>query len=386
MIRYALYDYLPQRYLKRASFEQIDLDRRILDFKNGRGYATRWAAREMARCLSLMDLHNTVIVCIPASCKRTNDIRYKRFTEELSQRLGAVNGFGHIIVNGHRQKVHISHVHELADGANECYHIDEDFFRGKSVMSAWQCFSQRHAISNIKIYQIMNATTVKLSVRQWASEDRPSNKLQTLGAEALTDSELLAILVGSGTQQRNAVEIGQDIMSRFDHSLSRLAKADFRAIKDIEGVGTYTACKIIAAIELGKRRQMEKALMAPDLCTATAIYNYMAPRMQDLQVEEAHVILMNQNFKLIKSLCISRGGITETAVDIRIIMKEAVLNNATILAFCHNHPSGNVHPSRYDDELTRSIKKACELMRIHFSDHVIVGDCQYYSYHEQGKL
>ena len=119
----------------------------------------------------------------------------------------------------------------------------------------------------------MNASTVKLSVRQWASEDRPSNKLQTLGAEALTDSELLAILVGSGTQQRNAVEIGQDIMSRFDHSLSRLAKADFRAIKDIEGVGTYTACKIIAAIELGKRRQMEKALMAPDLCTATAIYN-----------------------------------------------------------------------------------------------------------------
>ena len=232
----------------------------------------------------------------------------------------------------------------------------------------------------------MNATTVKLSVRQWASEDRPSNKLQTLGAEALTDSELLAILVGSGTQQRNAVEIGQDIMSRFDHSLSRLAKADFRAIKDIEGVGTYTACKIIAAMELGKRRQMEKALMAPDLCTATAIYNYMAPRMQDLQVEEAHVILMNQNFKLIKSLCISRGGITETAVDIRIIMKEAVLNNATILAFCHNHPSGNVHPSRYDDELTRSIKKACELMRIHFSDHVIVGDCQYFSYHEQGKL
>ena len=112
----------------------------------------------------------------------------------------------------------------------------------------------------------------------------------------------------------------------------------------------------------------------------------MAPRMQDLQVEEAHVILMNQNFKLIKSLCISRGGITETAVDIRIIMKEAVLNNATILAFCHNHPSGNVHPSRYDDELTRSIKKACELMRIHFSDHVIVGDWQYYSYYEQGRL
>ena len=232
----------------------------------------------------------------------------------------------------------------------------------------------------------MNATTVKLSVRQWATEDRPSNKLQTLGAEALTDSELLAILVGSGTPQRNAVEIGQDIMSRFDHNLAKLAKADFHDIKDIEGVGTYTACKIIAAIELGKRRQMAKALMAPDLCTATAIYNLMSPRMQDLQIEESHVILMNQNYKLIKTVRISQGGITETSVDIRIIMKEAVLNNATIIAFCHNHPSGNVCPSRVDDELTKSIKRACDLMRIHFCDHVIIGDCQYYSYREQGKL
>ena len=232
----------------------------------------------------------------------------------------------------------------------------------------------------------MNATTVKLSVRQWASEDRPSNKLQNLGTAALSDSELLAILVGSGTPQMNAVEIGQQIMSRFDHSLSKLAKADFRSIKDIEGVGTYTACKILAAIELGKRRQLATALMAPDLCTATAIYNYMNPKMQDLQVEEGHVILLNQNYKLIKSVRISQGGITETSVDIRIIMKEAVVNNATIIVFCHNHPSGSICPSRVDDELTRSIKRACDLMRIHFCDHVIIGDCQYYSYREQGKL
>ena len=232
----------------------------------------------------------------------------------------------------------------------------------------------------------MNATTVKLSVRQWASEDRPSNKLQNLGTAALSDSELLAILVGSGTSQHNAVEIGQQIMSRFDHSLSKLAKADFRDIKDIEGVGTYTACKILAAIELGKRRQLATALMAPDLCTATAIYNYMNPKMQDLQVEEGHVILLNQNYKLIKSVRISQGGITETSVDIRIIMKEAVVNNATIIVFCHNHPSGSICPSRVDDELTRSIKRACDLMRIHFADHVVIGDCSYYSYREQGKL
>ena len=126
--------------------------------------------------------------------------------------------------------------------------------------------------------------------------------------------------------------------------------------------------------------------MAPDLCTATAIYNYMNPKMQDLQVEEGHVILLNQNYKLIKSVRISQGGITETSVDIRIIMKEAVVNNATIIVFCHNHPSGSICPSRVDDELTKSIKRACDLMRIHFCDHVIIGDCQYYSYREQGKL
>ena len=126
--------------------------------------------------------------------------------------------------------------------------------------------------------------------------------------------------------------------------------------------------------------------MAPDLSTATAIYNYMNPKMQDLQVEEGHVILLNQNYKLIKSVRISQGGITETSVDIRIIMKEAVVNNATIIVFCHNHPSGSICPSRVDDELTKSIKRACDMMRIHFCDHVIIGDCQYYSYREQGKL
>lgn len=134
MLRYALYQYLPQRYLKRATFEQTDLDRRIIDFKQGRKYATRWAAREMERTLSLMDFSDTIVVCIPASCQRTNNIRYKLFSEMLSQRIGAVNGFGHIVVTGHRKKAHISHVHELADGTNEYFHIDEDFFRGKQVL------------------------------------------------------------------------------------------------------------------------------------------------------------------------------------------------------------------------------------------------------------
>ena len=126
--------------------------------------------------------------------------------------------------------------------------------------------------------------------------------------------------------------------------------------------------------------------ISPDLSSATAIYKYMLPKMQDLEVEEAHVILMNQNFRLIKSIRLSHGGITEVSVDIRIILKEAILNNATVVAFCHNHPSGNTRPSMVDDKLTQSLKKACECMRIHFLDHVIVCDGQYYSYHENGRL
>ena len=172
----------------------------------------------------------------------------------------------------------------------------------------------------------------------------------------------------------------------FDRDLAKLSKADFRELKEVEGVGTYTACKILAAIELGRRRQSATMGISPDLSSATAIYKYMLPKMQDLEVEEAHVILMNQNFRLIKSIRLSQGGISEVSVDIRIILKEAILNNATVVAFCHNHPSGNTRPSMVDDKLTQSLKKACECMRIHFLDHVIVCDGQYYSYHENGRL
>lgn len=232
----------------------------------------------------------------------------------------------------------------------------------------------------------MNTTTIKLSVRQWAEEDRPSTKLQNMGVQALTDAELLSILVGSGTARYNAVEIGNMILANFDRDLAKLSKADFRELKDVNGVGTYTACKIMAALELGRRRQTAMMGLSPDLSSATAIYNYMLPKMRDLIVEESHVLLMNQNFKLIKCVRLSQGGLTEVSVDIRMLMKEAVVNNATVIAFCHNHPSGNAHPSAVDDRLTQSLQKACECMRLHFLDHVIVCDGQYYSYHERGRL
>ena len=232
----------------------------------------------------------------------------------------------------------------------------------------------------------MNTAALRLSIKQWAPEDRPTERLQRLGAESLTDGELLAILIGSGTQQYSAVDIANHVLGKFNRNLNTLGKARFDEILDTEGVGTQTACKILAAVELGKRRQAATPELRPDMATATRIYNYMLPKMQDLATEEFHILLMNQNYRLVKSVKISQGGITETCADIRIMMREAVLCNATILAACHNHPSGSLSPSRADDELTRSIKEACRVMRIHFLDHVIVTDGAYMSYREQGKL
>lgn len=228
--------------------------------------------------------------------------------------------------------------------------------------------------------------TTKLTITDWAEEDRPRERLERLGAEALSNAELLAILIGSGTPQVNAVDLMKNVLASCHNNLNTLGKMTIRDLEAFKGIGPAKAITILAACELGKRRAREKAEERTDLGSATAIYNLMHPKMQDLDVEEFHILLMNQHFKLIREVRISHGGITETAVDIRVIMREAILNNATVLAACHNHPSGNTHPSRQDDQLTERIRKACDIMRIYFLDHVIVTDGSYYSYREQGKL
>ena len=226
----------------------------------------------------------------------------------------------------------------------------------------------------------------KMPIREWNEEDRPRERLERLGAEALSNAELLAILIGSGTPQVSAVDLMKNVLASCHNNLNTLGKMTIRDLEAFKGIGPAKAITILAACELGKRRAREKAEERTDLGSATAIYNLMHPKMQDLDVEEFHILLMNQHFKLIREVRISHGGITETAVDIRVIMREAILNNATVLAACHNHPSGNTHPSRQDDQLTERIRKACDIMRIYFLDHVIVTDGSYYSYREQGKL
>ena len=225
----------------------------------------------------------------------------------------------------------------------------------------------------------------KLNINQWAEEDRPREKMANLGAESLSNAELLAILIGSGSSKESAVDLMKRILSDCNNNLNTLGKMTIHELCQYNGIGEAKAISILAACELGKRRQMESPEERPDLGTATRIYNHMHPKMQDLDVEEFWVLLMNQHYRLIKMVRISHGGITETAVDVRIIMRETVLANCTVLAVCHNHPSGNLSPSKQDEELTRTIRRACEAMRIHFLDHVIITDGHYYSFHEQGK-
>ena len=225
----------------------------------------------------------------------------------------------------------------------------------------------------------------KLNINQWAEEDRPREKMAKLGAAALSSAELLAILIGSGSTKESAVDLMKRLLNDCNNNLNTLGKMSIHDLCQYNGIGEAKAITILAACELGKRRQMETPEERPDLGTATRIYNHMHPVMQDLDVEEFWVVLMNQDYRLIKKLRIARGGITATIVDIRLIIREAVLCNATQLVVCHNHPSGRITPSKEDNELTQSIMNACKLMNIHFLDHVIVTDGNYYSYHEEGK-
>ncbi len=226
----------------------------------------------------------------------------------------------------------------------------------------------------------------RLNINQWSEDDRPRERLERLGAQALSDAELLAILVGSGSTKEDAVSLMKRILSDCKNNLNTLGKLTIRDLCQYNGIGPAKAITILAACELGKRRQAEKPQERPDLGTATLLYNYMHPKMQDLDTEEFWLLLMNQNYRLIKELRIAHGGITEVAVDIRLLLKEALLCNATILAVCHNHPSGSIRPSKADDDLTQRILRACQLMNIKFLDHVIVTDGLYYSYHESGKV
>ena len=225
----------------------------------------------------------------------------------------------------------------------------------------------------------------KLNITDLALDDRPREKFEAQGASALSTSELLAILIGSGNTDENAVTLMQRILGDCNGSLTLLGRKSIAELCQYKGVGPAKAITILAACEVGKRRAAE-----PDqrkiVNSANDIYAYMRPIMCDLPHEESHILLLNQRLQILGSRLMSRGGITGTVVDIRMVLKEALLANATNIALAHNHPSGNLRPSREDDRLTDKVKQAAKLLDITLIDHVLVTNDGYYSYQDEGRL
>ena len=225
----------------------------------------------------------------------------------------------------------------------------------------------------------------KLSINRWAEEDRPREKMMSKGAQALTNAELLAILIGSGSGDDSAVSLMQKVLASYGDSLDRVGRLSVEELCHFKGIGPAKAITILAACELGRRRAVEQPERR-QVRSAAQVYDYFYPLMRDLPVEEFHVLLLNQSATIIDSVRIGVGGLTETVVDVRVILREALLKRATALILCHNHPSGNLRPSTHDDRLTRQVQEAARLLNLSLADHVIFTDNGYYSYADEGRL
>lgn len=225
----------------------------------------------------------------------------------------------------------------------------------------------------------------KLTLKQLAEADRPREKMMQKGAEALSDAELLAILIGSGNTEESAVTLMQRILSAAGNDLNQLGKWEIRDFAAFKGMGPAKSLTIMAALELGKRRKWQRNERAV-IRSSTDIYDIFHPLLCDLPTEEFWVLLLNQASKVIDKIRISRGGIDQTNADVRTILREALLARATQLVLIHNHPSGNTRPSMDDRRLTEMVQQAARTMNIRLTDHLIVTDGSYYSFHDEGVI
>lgn len=223
-------------------------------------------------------------------------------------------------------------------------------------------------------------------INKWAEEDRPREKLMKRGPGALTNAELLAILIGNGTAKKSAVDLMREVLSSCNNTLKGLNRLTIQDLMRFNGIGEAKALTIIAAAEIGKRRMQESGQEIPQFRSGTDVMAYMQPFIQDLTHEESWVLLLNNHSRLINCVKLSTGGLTQTAVDVRMLLKQALLHDATCFILVHNHPSGNTRPSRADDELTLKVKKASDAITVRMLDHVVVTEGDYYSYNENGKL
>ncbi len=225
-----------------------------------------------------------------------------------------------------------------------------------------------------------------LKIKDWNPDDRPREKLVAKGVAALTDAELVAILLRSGTRSETVVEISKRVLALCGNNLNELGKIERTQLQKIKGIGATKAVTLMAALELGRRRSVADAVVRPVVTKADVVVQLMSPMLTDLPCEEMWLLLLNQANRVMERLKISQGGVCATTIDMRIVLKPAIEKLATGIVLVHNHPSGSAAPSPEDCRLTGKLKQAAALFDIKLQDHIIIADGGYYSFAEQGTL
>jgi DNA repair protein RadC len=226
----------------------------------------------------------------------------------------------------------------------------------------------------------------KLTIKSWALDDRPREKLVAKGKNALSDAELIAILIGSGNRNESAVALSKRILNSVEGSINALAKLSVEKLMTFKGIGEAKAISIITGLELGKRRQLEIALEKPKITSSKDGFNIMQPIIGDLEHEEFWVLFLNNSNKVLAKNQISKGGLTATIVDVRLLFKQALELTSVAMIVCHNHPSGKLEPSNADKQLTQKIKQAGTTLDIKLLDHLIITEKAYFSFADEGLL
>ncbi|HEX2921331.1 MAG TPA: DNA repair protein RadC [Bacteroidales bacterium] len=227
---------------------------------------------------------------------------------------------------------------------------------------------------------------MSIKITEWAVEDRPREKLVTKGIASLSDAELLAILINSGTKDRSAVDLGRELLSLVNNNLNSLGKLSINDLKKLHGIGTARAVTIAAALELGRRRKLSENPDIQQIKCSKDVADIFQPLLADLPHEEFWILFLNRSNKAIGRMKLSQGGISGTVTDVRMIMKRAVEYLASGIIVCHNHPSGNTSPSESDSKITQKIKEAGNLLEIQLLDHLIIADKNYFSFADNGLI
>jgi len=225
-----------------------------------------------------------------------------------------------------------------------------------------------------------------LGIKGWAVDDQPRFKMRNNGSKTLSNSELLALLIGSGSNEESAVELGRRILAKVGQDLDRLARMSLREMMEFKGIGEAKAISIAAALELGRRRLRQEGTARPQIISSKSAYDLIAPLITDIEHEEFWVIFLDRSNRVIHRHCVSQGGVAYTSVDPKIVFRHALDHLASGLVLCHNHPSGHLKPSTEDISLTKQLNAAAVLFEMKILDHIIIGGRDYYSFADEGLL